>query len=59
MAYKKFIGLRVFRSTKEMIEAAAHARGQSLSDFIRNSIIRDARTTLAGETQTRTEPDGE
>jgi uncharacterized protein (DUF1778 family) len=46
MPYERFIGVRVLNSTKDFVEAAADTKGQSLSDFVRNSIIRDARMTL-------------
>ena len=46
MAFKNSIGVRVPRPTKTLIENAAQAKGQSVSDFVRNSIIRDARMTL-------------
>lgn len=48
MAFNRFIGVRVPNSTKEFIEDAAETKGQSVSDFVRNSIIRDARKTLVG-----------
>ena len=58
MAYDRFIGIRVLESTKTFVKDAATAKSQSLSDFVRNSIIREARKTLVNNT-TETEEEVE
>ena len=53
MVKEVFIGLRTFRSTKEMIEAAADVKGATVSEFVENAAIRDARITLYGDRSSR------
>lgn len=55
MARRNFIGLRVLISTKTRIQAAAQVKGVTVSEFVRNAAVREARITLHGDRSSRGE----
>ena len=59
MVFKDFIGLRVLTSTRDRVIAAADQRGLTVSDFVRQAVVREARIALCGERSSREEVNDE